>query len=57
MPASMTALQFITSPIYGCCTTGELMALSRQNKQDYEDLKKYAVEEMKNRGIELTVQS
>lgn len=53
----MTALQYITHKEYGCCTTGELMAISKANKQDMEDLKKWAIEEMKNKGIEVSTTS
>ena len=55
MPDAMTVLQFLTSPIYGCCTTGELMAFNRLHKDDYMTLRKWAEEEMKNRGIEIKV--
>jgi hypothetical protein len=51
----MSVLQYITSPVHGCCTTSELMALSKANKKDMEDLKEYARAEMKNKGIEITV--
>jgi len=51
----MTVLQYITHKDYGCCTTSELMAISRVNKKDMEDLKVYAAQEMKNKGMEPTV--
>ena len=47
----MTTLQYITHKDYGCCTTKELMELSRANKKDMEDLKAYAEQEMKNKEI------
>lgn len=50
----MTALQYITSKEFGCCTTGELMAAAKNDSTLLETLKGYAVQEMKNRGIVLT---
>jgi hypothetical protein len=50
----MTTLQYLTHKDYGCCTTSELMAMSRANKKDLEDLKLWAAEEMKKKGIEQT---
>ena len=47
----MTALQYLVSKEFGCCTTGELMALSKADKAEMAKLKEYAVQEMKNRGI------
>jgi hypothetical protein len=53
----MTTLQYITSPVYGCCTTGELMQAAKNNPEFLTDMKKYATEEMINRGIEITATS
>jgi hypothetical protein len=50
----MTALQFLTSPEFGCCTTSELMALARTNKDDVAKLKVWAAEEMKKKEIPIT---
>ena len=50
----MTLLQFITGKEFGCCTTAELMAYSKVDKEGYTKLKEYARDEMKNRGIEVT---
>jgi len=52
MPELMSTLQYITSPVYGCCTTGELMALSKVDKEAMMKLKEYAAEEMQRKGIE-----
>lgn len=48
---AMTVLQFITSPIHGCCTTGELMAFSKQDKEGFENLKVWAKAEMEKKGL------
>lgn len=50
----MTPMKYLTDPQTGCCTTGELIALSKANKSDMETLKRWAIEEMANKGIELT---
>jgi len=50
----MTTLQYLTHKDFGCCTTAELMALSRANKKDLEDLKAWAREEMEKKGIEIS---
>ena len=50
----MTVLKYLIDPQTGCCTTSELMALSRDDKGAMAKLKEYAAEEMKNRGIEIT---
>lgn len=50
----MTALQYLVSKEFGCCTTGELMALSKQDKTEMAKLKEWAVAEMKARGIQVT---
>ena len=50
----MTPLKYLTDSITGCCTTSELIALSRADKQSMETLKTWAIEEMKNKGIEIT---
>jgi hypothetical protein len=51
----MTTLQYITSPVYGCSTTSELMNLSREDKanntKNVEVLKEWARQEMQNKGI------
>lgn len=47
----MTALQFLTHKDYGCCTTGELMNLNKEDKAGFERLKEMAKEEMTARGI------
>jgi hypothetical protein len=52
-PAPMSLMQFLTSPTYGCCTSGELIAYNKQDKEGYFMLRKWAEDEMKNRGIEL----
>ena len=48
----MTLLQFLTSKEFGCCTTGELMAYNKQDKEGYIKLREWAIEEMRNRGLE-----
>jgi exopolyphosphatase/pppGpp-phosphohydrolase len=50
----MTALQFLTSPEFGCCNTSELMALARTNKEDVAKLKEYAKAEMERKEIPIT---
>ena len=50
----MTILQYLTSPSTGCCTTSELMAFSKIDKAGLETLKKYAREEMNNKGIAIS---
>ena len=50
----MTTIKYLTSPDTGCCTTAELIALSRTDKSVLETLKRYAAEEMRNKGIEVT---
>lgn len=49
----MTVLQFLTSSQFGCCTTGELMAYNKMDKEGYTKLRDWAIEEMKNRGMEV----
>ena len=49
----MSTLQFMTSPIYGCCTTGELLEMGKVDKPGFEKLKAWALEEMAKRGIEV----
>jgi hypothetical protein len=48
-------LKYLTDPNTGCCKTSELMEMSRDDKKNnthhVEDLKAYAREEMKNKGI------
>jgi hypothetical protein len=51
----MSVLQFLIHPQYGCCTTGELMALNRMDKDGYKKLTDWAREEMTNRGIPIDV--
>lgn len=51
----MTTLKYIVSPEFGCCTTGELMQAGRVDSSLLPTLKKYAEEEMKNKGIAITV--
>jgi len=53
MPESLSTLQYITHPTYGCCTTSELMKLSKDDKEAMMKLKEYATEEMKLRGIDI----
>lgn len=48
----MTALQFIRES--GVCTTKELMEFSKAYPKDMADLKQWAIEEMKNKRIEVT---
>lgn len=54
----MKVLEFLKSAEYGCATTSELMALSREDRENgtshLADLKRYAREEMANRGIEVS---
>ena len=50
----MSIMKFLTSPEFGCCTVSELLALSRVDKSAVETLKRYAQEEMQNRGIEIS---
>ena len=50
----MTALQFITSKEYGCCTTAELMNLNKDDKAGFNRLKEMAEAEMKAKGIAIS---
>ena len=50
----MTALQFLTSPEFGCCNTSELMALARADKEAVAKLKEWAKTEMEKREIPIT---
>ena len=50
----MTPIQFLTSKEHGCCTTGELLQMSKVDKPGVDTLKEWAKAEMKNKGIELT---
>lgn len=50
----MTVLQYLTNKETGCCTTSELMELSRSDKPSVETLKKWAREECAHKGIELS---
>lgn len=50
----MSPLKYLTDPINGCCSTSELIQLSRADKQSMETLKQWAIEEMKNKGIEVS---
>lgn len=47
----MTLLQFLTSKEFGCCSTGELMAYNKQDKEGYAKLREWAIEEMQKRGL------
>lgn len=47
----MTPLKFIIDPIYGCATSGEVMAYAKNDKAGFETLKQWAREEMANRGM------
>ncbi len=47
----MTWMKYITDPNTGCCTTGELLAANKQDASTKETLKKWAIEEMKAKGI------
>jgi hypothetical protein len=49
----MTILQFLIHPVHGCCSTGELMALSKSDRAGYDLLRKWAEEEMKLKNIPL----
>jgi len=49
----VTTLQYITHKEYGCCTTSELMALSKEDKPALEKLKEWAIQEMQKKGIEV----
>jgi hypothetical protein len=51
----MTILQYLIHPVHGCCTTGELMSLSKSDRQGYDTLRKWAEEEMKLKGIPMDV--
>jgi hypothetical protein len=53
----MTALRFLTSPEFGCCSTGELMAACKTDVTLLAVLKSWAIEEMTNRGIAITADS
>jgi len=53
MPEKMSVVKFVTHPQFGCATSGELISYSRIDKPGFEMLKKWAEEEMKNRGIEI----
>lgn len=50
----MSPLKYLTDPVNGCCNTSELIKLSREDKTSMETLKNWAIEEMKNKGIEIT---
>lgn len=50
----MSPLKYLTDPTHGCCSTSELIALSRSDKAAMETLKNWAIEEMKAKGIEVT---
>lgn len=50
----MTVLQYLTNKDTGCCTTSELMQLSREDKAYVTALKEDARKEMNNKGIEIT---
>lgn len=52
-PMPMSLMQFLTHSPYACCTSGELIAYNKQDKEGYMMLRKWAEEEMKNRGIEV----
>lgn len=47
----MAPLKYITDPQVGCCTTMELINLTKANPKDKEDLVQWAREEMVNKGI------
>jgi hypothetical protein len=49
----MTITKFLTSPEFGCATSGELIRFSQEDKAGFETLKQYAREEMRNRKIEI----
>lgn len=51
----MTVVKFLTSPEYGCATSGEIIAFSRTDREGFDTLKGYAAQEMTNRGIEIDV--
>jgi len=50
----MTALKYITSPEFGCCTTSELMQTAKNDPNFLPKMKEWAIEEMKKKGIEVT---
>jgi hypothetical protein len=51
----LTTLQYLTHATMGCCTTSELMALSREDREkgtkNVDKLKEWAREEMTIKGI------
>ena len=50
----MTALKYLTSPEFGCCTTGEIMQAAKNDKELLPKLKEWARAEMTKKGIEIT---
>ena len=50
----MTTLQFLKDEKFGCATTAELIALSKNDKDALAKLKEYARQEMENREIPVT---
>lgn len=48
----MTIVQYLMAS--GVCTSGELMAYAKQDKEGYNTLKRYAVEQAANEGITLS---
>lgn len=47
----MTPIKYLTDQATGCCTTKELLDLSRADKAAVETLKQWAKDEMSARGI------
>lgn len=45
----MTVIAYIKES--GACTTAELMAFAREDKSGFETLKRWAREEMANKGV------
>jgi hypothetical protein len=53
MPERMGIAKYLTHPVYGCATSGELIAFSRQDVEGFKTLKLWAKEEMALKGIEV----
>jgi len=57
MPEKMSVTKFLTHPVYGCGTAGEIIKFSQTDKPGFDTLKKWAREEMAARGIEVDEQT
>ena len=52
----MTALAYLKDPAHGCATVSELVALGKAHPGDLQTLKAWAVEEGKNKGIDVILE-